>query len=121
MRTGWPQQPAKLVDRIDEDNNILIETRSSNYFKHNFSQTFYPTLKAQLLSAKIPHQWADCSISPRPFDAELESFSTETDAADDEWADGDGDGDWGMEEMDGDVLGNVEQIDEDIAAEESEG
>lgn len=86
MRTGWPQDPIRLIDRIDADNNILIETRSSNFSKHNFHESYYQNIKNQILNVQIPLKWADESITPRPFNARLEVMNTE--GLDDDTIDG---------------------------------
>ncbi|KAF3765331.1 hypothetical protein M406DRAFT_67786 [Cryphonectria parasitica EP155] len=38
MRPGWASTPCSLRDRINGNNNILIETRTSNFLKHNFAE-----------------------------------------------------------------------------------
>lgn len=49
IHTGWPPLPTRLMDCIDKKNSILIETQSSNYFKYNFHESYYPRLKDLLL------------------------------------------------------------------------
>jgi len=72
MRTGWRPNPQSLRDRIDEDNNILIETRTSNYFKHNYPDTHYPLLKDLILSVRMPKEFVDRDITVRPYNPSLE-------------------------------------------------
>lgn len=74
IRMGWLLRPTSLKDRVDEDNNILIETRSSNYLKLNFSESWYPNLRDQILNINIPLKFADESINPRPVSARLEKL-----------------------------------------------
>ena len=38
MSTGWPSDPSSLDERNDDDNNLLIETWSSNVYKFNFDE-----------------------------------------------------------------------------------
>lgn len=72
MRTGWPKNPTKLMDRINENNNLLIETQASNYIKCCFNETHYQRLRDQVLDVQIPLEWANDNVQPRPFDPELE-------------------------------------------------
>lgn len=115
MRTGWPRHPTRLIDRIDENNNILIETRSSNYFKHSFHEAYYQTLKDHLLNVQVPLEWADESIKPRPFDARLEIGHVEEmdeDGFDEEFIS------WDLEEdLEDDALGKEGFDDGDMAEE----
>lgn len=49
MRTGCRISPRTLRDRIEEDNNVLIETRTSNFLKRRFDESFYSDLKTLVL------------------------------------------------------------------------
>ncbi|KAJ3527641.1 hypothetical protein NM208_g10599 [Fusarium decemcellulare] len=75
MRTGWPRTPKTLRQRIngDRDNNILIETRSSNFLKHDYSEAFYPVLKDLVLGIPDPIEWANAEVIPSPYE-DLEVF-----------------------------------------------
>jgi hypothetical protein len=53
MATGWKARPETLGDRIDKWNNMLIETRTSNYVKHNFNQSTYPELKQMIRDVRV--------------------------------------------------------------------
>lgn len=112
MRTGWPRYPTQLADRIDENDNILVETRSSNYFKSNYHESYYQALKNQLLNLQIPLEWADESIEPRPFNTRPEIVYVEgldDGDFDEEFISWDSD-----EDLNDNVLGNVVFNKEDI-------
>jgi len=72
MRTGWRPDPQSLRDRIDEDNNILIETRTSNYIKSNYPDACYPLLKDLILSVRMPKEFVDTDITVSPYNPSLE-------------------------------------------------
>lgn len=69
MVIGWQPGMESLQDRLanDKSNNILIETRTSNFRKWKFDEAFYPTLQELVTHIKSPgrdcrHQW-----NPEPF------------------------------------------------------
>jgi len=72
MVTGWPLKPERLSDRIDEDNNILVETCTSNFLKSNFDESCYPSLRALVASIRIPEEYANSRLEIGPYDANLE-------------------------------------------------
>lgn len=74
MRTGWPRRPIMLRDRVDADDNILVEAQASNFMKPYFHESFYPKLKSVVLGIRMPRQWVDESITPRAFDARLKEL-----------------------------------------------
>lgn len=45
MRSGWRKAPTKLSHRNNERQNMLLETQTSNYAKHNFETKDYPAIK----------------------------------------------------------------------------
>ncbi|KAK8196092.1 hypothetical protein M8818_007245 [Zalaria obscura] len=44
MRTGWRSNPTSLDDRDEARNNILIETWTSNVYKFEYDEEYYPEL-----------------------------------------------------------------------------
>ncbi|KAH7129774.1 hypothetical protein B0J13DRAFT_610892 [Dactylonectria estremocensis] len=75
MLTGWPTTslPQGLSDRKDERNNILIETRTSNYLKLGYDERWYPDLKALILEVEIPVELANEELIPSPLNPQFES------------------------------------------------
>lgn len=73
MRTGWTTgEPDSLSQRDDLINNILIETQSSNFFKHDFDQSTYPKLLEMIKEITVPKDLYDPDM-----DCELcEDFET---------------------------------------------
>lgn len=59
MRTGWENGATTLSGRSDARNNILVETRTSNYLKHNFAGDTYEMLKQMIREIKLPVSWYD--------------------------------------------------------------
>lgn len=76
MRTGWRANPTSLEDRVDAENNILIETKSSNYYKHNYPELLYPLLKEIVLAIEIPLKYADEDLPVDEHDPCLEPGGT---------------------------------------------
>ncbi|KAG9258639.1 uncharacterized protein F5Z01DRAFT_632713 [Emericellopsis atlantica] len=74
MRTGWPADPQHLGDRVDEDNNILIETQTSNYFKMDFDESYYDVMREELAKIQMGREWVDDRVQPRQYDARLEKL-----------------------------------------------
>ncbi|KLU83937.1 hypothetical protein MAPG_02986 [Magnaporthiopsis poae ATCC 64411] len=76
MRTGWATDPEKrsLEQRVrdDEDNNVLIETRTSNFLKHTYHESVYPLLIDLFKSIKMPKSMVDFEMVPGPYDPELD-------------------------------------------------
>jgi hypothetical protein len=72
MRTGWPKSPTSLRDRVDENNNILIETRCSNFLKYNFHENHYEALRNLVHDIHMPSAFVNEALVPRPFDSQLE-------------------------------------------------
>jgi len=54
MRTGWPADPKNLSDRVDEDNNILIESVTVNRAKWDMPESTYPRLIELASSYDVP-------------------------------------------------------------------
>jgi len=84
MRTGWRPNPKSLADRINDDNNILIETWTSNAAKLDYSEADYGTIKELIKSCTVPKRLynpgADLPLLPDPgLMAEAESSPEEVD------------------------------------------
>ncbi len=58
MRTSWPINATGLKDRVNEENNILVGTRTSNFLKNNYDASFYPLLKELMVSTEVPKEYA---------------------------------------------------------------
>lgn len=78
MFTGWPVKPTSFRERLDNDekNNILIETRSSNYLKMDFAEAYYPMLQQIVLDLDMPSDLADESGDMGEFVEELDITPT---------------------------------------------
>lgn len=85
MRTGWRASPTSLRDRIDNDNNILIETRTSNYLKFDYSEAHYAEIKAMLLDIELPLEIANPNLTLSPYNRELEQLKSAVHVDDDDW------------------------------------
>lgn len=74
MRTGWPAHPTTLKQRLDGNtlNNILIESRTSNYLKHNFHSSFYSELKLLVKSVQMPTELVNENLPLTPYNELLE-------------------------------------------------
>lgn len=59
MLTGWSPNPSKLSDRKDEKNNILIETKSSNWYKGEYSERHYPLLREMTGKLNVSEKYFD--------------------------------------------------------------
>ena len=46
MRTAWQENPTELEHRKDSLNNMLLETQTSNYAKHNFEFKEYAAIRS---------------------------------------------------------------------------
>lgn len=57
--SGWRYQPKTPADRIDENNNMLIETQSSNWLKCNFHGTTYDELKQMIRDVQLLPKFHD--------------------------------------------------------------
>jgi hypothetical protein len=53
MFTGWPREPRHLSQRVNEDNNILFETWTSNVAKQNMSGKDCKILRGSILDFKL--------------------------------------------------------------------
>jgi len=74
MRTGWTSgAPDSLSQRDDKLNNILVETQSSNFFKHDFDETTYPRLLETIKEVAIPQDL----YNPDLCDPDLELWEAE--------------------------------------------
>lgn len=72
MLTGWVPNPGGLSDRNDDRNNILIETRTSNYLKANYPEQSYPALKSLMLDVRLPASLVNEQLTPSPYDPRFE-------------------------------------------------
>lgn len=61
-----------LQHRIDADNNILIETRTSNFLKSNFAETYYLALKVPVSEIQLPLEIANKNLILSPYNPRLE-------------------------------------------------
>ncbi|KAG5749114.1 hypothetical protein H9Q70_008207 [Fusarium xylarioides] len=95
MRTGWAINSKTLADRDDSINNILIETRSSNFLKHSFAEVDYPMLKQLVADVRMPLRLVDETIFPRPFDPQMETLRFKSGSQ----SDIDTDDEWDMEDL----------------------
>ena len=78
MVTGWPRHPTSLRQRLNADatNNILIETRASNFLKYNFAEYHYPQLQDLAREMKdIPLWMADEDLDLGEADEALDLVS----------------------------------------------
>ncbi len=77
MHTGWRASPTSFQDRVDKYNNILVETRTSNFLKHNFEECFSTSVKALVLEVSMPLEFANAELPLAPanlaFEREIES------------------------------------------------
>ncbi|KAL1888150.1 hypothetical protein Sste5346_009760 [Sporothrix stenoceras] len=62
MRTGWPIASTSIGDRIDELNNILLESRTINLLKSNFPGEKYLFLKDLIRQISLPTSVFDPSV-----------------------------------------------------------
>ena len=62
MATGWKFRPETLADWSDARNNMLIETRASNYFKGAFPKSHYPALQQMIRDVRVPKKYYDRTI-----------------------------------------------------------
>lgn len=72
MATGWPLRPNHLSDRVDESNNILFETCTTNFIKWHYQESHYPSIRALIASIRVPDQYANARLEIGPYDASLE-------------------------------------------------
>ncbi|KAL0936332.1 uncharacterized protein CTRU02_208547 [Colletotrichum truncatum] len=93
-----------LRDRFDDHNNILIETRTSNYTKLNFAEHLYPDIKEMVAEINIPLEYANENLELGPFDARL-SLGNVVDNGEDEDKEGiEDDMDWMASDGDEDEM-----------------
>lgn len=59
MRSGWAPRPKSLNDRLDNLNNMVIETWSVNSMKHALDECYYPQLQQIVKDYKIPISFYD--------------------------------------------------------------
>ena len=62
MLTGWPREPRRLRDRVDDHNNILFEAQLSNMLKQDYRKEDYPGIIRQIYEINMPPHIYD----PRP-------------------------------------------------------
>ena len=61
MFSGWAPEPSSIRDRDDGANNLLLETKTSNFLKHDFDQSHYSGLKELVKSVRLSKSWLDTS------------------------------------------------------------
>ncbi|KAK8163197.1 hypothetical protein BC567DRAFT_251353 [Phyllosticta citribraziliensis] len=66
MASGWRPSPQSFSDRIDSLNNMLIETRTSNFAKHNFDKDHCDLIKHMLSQIDLPLTVYDPSVNLSP-------------------------------------------------------
>lgn len=71
MRTGWSQTPLSLIDRDDAINNILVESRFTNFAKSNFPPSSYPEIQKCFLEIDMPRRLVQ-DVVPTTFNSKLE-------------------------------------------------
>lgn len=54
MSTGWSANPKSLADRVNDNNNILIETWFSNIAKQSYHESFYDAMKKSMKTTVVP-------------------------------------------------------------------
>ena len=59
MRSGWALKPKSPNDRLDNLNNMVIETWSVNSMKHALDESYYPQLQQIVKDYKIPVPFYD--------------------------------------------------------------
>jgi hypothetical protein len=66
MKTGWTRRPSKLSDRVDEDNNTLFETWTSNVAKMDMSEAECIALRNDIKSVRLsrPHLYDPSKAVP---------------------------------------------------------
>lgn len=86
MRTGWPAQPTTIKERLDGNtlNNILIESRTSNYLKHDFHSSFYSELKELVKSVQMPTELVNEELPLTPYNELFERQIEKLEFDDDE-------------------------------------
>ena len=72
MRSGWPLGATSLNDRVERDNNMRIETQTSNYAKSNFAESQYAEIRELVLETRVPKGYANKDLVLTPYNAELE-------------------------------------------------
>lgn len=65
MATGWRANPQSLSDRIDENNNLLIETQFSNYGKLDYAFPWYDDIKSIFRGTFAPKHLYDRNRVPQ--------------------------------------------------------
>lgn len=58
-RSGWPLRPTCLADRVDKDNNMLIETWFENVIKQDYPEETHQVILEHLSKINIPKKWYD--------------------------------------------------------------
>ncbi|KAG7111262.1 hypothetical protein HYQ45_006837 [Verticillium longisporum] len=106
MRTGWPSDPTTLQERLDGDanNNILIETRTSNYLKNQFAESWYPILQRAVADIRMPLEYANEDLPMGPYNAWFERMDLQLLDDDDDEEDQDV-GDEYEEDIDAEING----------------
>lgn len=100
MFTGWPAEPVDISQRVDDENNLLIETWTSNLTNSNFDEFYYEEMRDMLKRMKIPKDLYDPA---RP-------FSVDTYVASDD--------DVASEDMKEDTVANAEPFEDDFTGPE---
>lgn len=74
MLTGWKQEPTSISDRDDTINNILIETRVTNFAKSNFPSTECPVIQKCFREINMPSELVQEELVPTRFNSRLEEL-----------------------------------------------
>ncbi|OBR04842.1 hypothetical protein CH63R_11545 [Colletotrichum higginsianum IMI 349063] len=95
--------PLTFADRLDDQNNILIETRTSNYAKLHFPERLYSHIRRLVEEIDIPLKYANENLELGPFDFRLNrgeevDYGEEDDDEDYEDHDVEEDEDWSEED-----------------------
>lgn len=97
MFSGWAEHPTALADRNDAENNLIVESRFSNYLKLNFLSRFYPGIQNAIRAVRLSKEFFNPDIDldpipddlqPRWEDEDVDSEGLESEDEDQEWRDG---------------------------------
>lgn len=89
MKTGWKRRPSKLSDRVDADNNTLMETWTSNVGKMDMDEASCNALRDAVKFVRLskPHLYDPSrALDPmqmveRSADVEIEGLTSDDVAA----------------------------------------
>ncbi|THZ05939.1 hypothetical protein D6C95_02621 [Aureobasidium pullulans] len=63
MLSGWPEEPSDVSQRVDEENNILMETRLENRTKLDLDKKFYSHLRDIFRRSVVTSELYDPNIN----------------------------------------------------------